>query len=107
MKYRPGYPKTFDSVETARAWCREFFDYYNNDHRHSGIGLLAPTVVHHGQAETVRTARAGVLAAAYTARPERFVHRPPVPPPLPKPAWINQPEPAPGQPDTATEAKTQ
>ncbi len=35
LKYRPGYPRTLDSVDTARAWCREFFDYYNNDHRQS------------------------------------------------------------------------
>jgi putative transposase len=107
LRYRPGYPKTFDSIEMARAWCRVFFDYYNHSHRHSGIGLLAPTVVHHGRAEAVHAARAGVLAAAYTARPERFVRRPPVPPRLPVPAWINQPEPVPEQPDADTERAAQ
>lgn len=107
LKYRPGYPRTFDSIETARAWCREFFDYYNNDHRHSGIGLLPPTTVHHGRAEAARAARAQVLTEAYAARPERFVRRPPVPPPLPKPAWINPPVPVPAQPDAATERAVQ
>lgn len=36
-----GYPKQFDSRETARAWCREFFDYYNNGHR----SLTVPATV--------------------------------------------------------------
>lgn len=107
LKYRPGFPKTFASIETARVWCREFFDYYNNDHRHSGIGLLAPTVVHHGQAETVRAARAGVLDAAYATRPERFVRRPPVPPRLPAPAWINRPAQVPTQPGADREPSAQ
>ncbi len=90
MKYRPDYPGSFDTIQTARSWCRAFFDHYNNDHRHSGIGLLTPTVVHHGQAPAVRQARAAVLDAAYTAHPERFL-RQPTPPAMPGPAWINRP----------------
>ncbi|WP_396230538.1 IS3 family transposase [Frankia sp. ACN1ag] len=91
LKYRPDFPGSFDSIQTARSWCRTFFDHYNNDHRHSGIGLLTPAVVHHGQAPAVRRARAGVLDAAYAAHPERFV-RPPTPPAMPEPAWINRPQ---------------
>ena len=37
-------------------------------------------------------ARAAVLQAAYAAKPERFVRRPPTPPKLPTAAWINPPE---------------
>lgn len=92
LKYRPDFPASFETLQAARAWCRGFFDHYNNQHRHSGIGLLTPAVVHHGQADTVRQARAGVLDAAYAAHPERFVRRPPTPPELPKPAWINRPD---------------
>lgn len=92
LKYRPDFPASFETLQAARAWCREFFEHYNNHHRHSGIGLLTPSVVHHGQADTVRQARAGVLDAAYAAHPERFVRRPPTPPELPKPAWINRPD---------------
>jgi hypothetical protein len=36
-------------------------------------------------------ARAQVLAAAYAAHPERFVHRPPAPKPLPTAVRINPP----------------
>jgi putative transposase len=92
LKYRPAFPKRFDSLEHARAHCREFFDYYNHHHRHSGIALMTPATVHHGQADHVHAERARVLDAAYTAHPERFVRRPPTPPPVPTAAWINKPD---------------
>src|SRR5665648_690490 len=80
LKYRPGFPARFDSLEQARAFCREFFDWYNHAHRHSGIGLMAPATVHHGQAEEAHAARGRVLGAAYQAAPERFVSGAPKPP---------------------------
>ena len=92
LKYRPGFPKRFDSLEHARAFCRHFFNYYNQQHRHSGIGLMTPATVHHGHAEHVHTARRAVLDAAYAAQPGRFVHHPPRPPALPTSAWINKPD---------------
>jgi len=92
LKYRPGFPARFDSIEHARGFCREFFAYYNDEHRHSGIGLMAPATVHHGRAEQTHAARGDVLAAAYAATPERFVRQPPRPPALPTGAWINKPD---------------
>jgi putative transposase len=91
LKYRPGFPRRFGSIEHARAHCREFFDYYNHHHRHSGIGLMTPATVHHDHAEQLRAERARVLAAAYTRTPERFVRHAPTPPPVPTAAWINKP----------------
>lgn len=91
LKYRPTFPARFDSIEHARAHCREFFDYYNHHHRHSGIGLMTPADVHYGRAAQVHADRARVLQAAYAANPERFVHRAPTPPPVPTAAWINKP----------------
>jgi Transposase and inactivated derivatives len=91
LKYRPGFPARFDSIEHARAFCREFFGWYNHQHRH-GIGLMTPATVHHGHAEQTHTDRAAVLDAAYAATPERFVRRPPRPPALPTAAWINKPD---------------
>ena len=75
LKYRPGFPARFDSIEHARAHCREFFDDYNHSHRHSGIGLMTPATVHHGQAKALHADRARVLAAAYAANPRAL--RPP------------------------------
>jgi putative transposase len=92
LKYRPEFPERFDDIEHARAHCRRFFDWYNHRHRHSGIGLMTPATVHHGRADTVHTARARVLGAAYARNPERFVRKPPVPPELPTAAWINKPD---------------
>jgi putative transposase len=91
LKYRPGFPQRFESIEHARAFCREFFGWYNHEHRHSGIGLMTPATVHHGRAESTHAARSTVLAAAYAATPERFVRRAPTPPPIPAAAWINKP----------------
>jgi len=91
LKYRPGFPQRFDSIEHARAFCREFFGWYNHEHRHSGIGLMTPATVHHGRAQATHTARGAVLDAAYTRTPERFVRRAPTPPPVPAAAWINKP----------------
>jgi putative transposase len=91
LKYRPEFPERFGSLEDARAFCRGFFRWYNHDHRHSGIGFHTPADVHTGRAALVRAQRAEVLAAAYAAHPERFVRKPPEPPALPAPAWINRP----------------
>ncbi len=91
LKYRPEFPARFDSIEHAREHCRTFADWYNHAHRHSGIGLMTPAAVHHGQATELRAARAAVLDAAYARNPERFVRKPPVPPELPTAAWINKP----------------
>jgi putative transposase len=92
LKYRPDFPERFGSFEDAHAHCQRFFAWYNDEHRHSGIGYHTPADVHYGRAELVRTHRAEVLDAAYAAHPERFVRKPPVPPALPTAAWINQPK---------------
>jgi putative transposase len=91
LKYCPAFPPNFGSIEDARAFCASFFDYYNHEHRHSGIGLHTPASVHDGTATTIRTHRAAVLDAAYAANPTRFHGRRPTPPELPTVAWINDP----------------
>jgi putative transposase len=92
LKYRPEFPERFDDIDQARAHCRPFFDWYNHEHRHSGIGLMTPAAVHHGHAIELHAARARVLDTAYERHPERFVRKPPVPPELPTAAWINKPD---------------
>jgi len=92
LKYRPDFPKRFGCFEDAHGHCGRFFDWYNDEHRHSGIGLHTPADVHYGRAERVRERRGHVLTAAYAAHPERFVRRAPTPPELPTVAWINKPE---------------
>jgi putative transposase len=91
LKYCPQYPERFGSLEDARQFCREFFDWYNNEHRHSGIGMLTPAAVHSGLGEAVRDQRRVVLEAAYARHPERFVRGVPKPAELPDAVWINKP----------------
>jgi putative transposase len=91
LKHHPTFPDRFGSLEDARAFCRRFFGWYNFEHRHSGIALLAPADVHLGRAEQIINARAQVLEGAYAAHPERFVGKPPQPLRLPGAVWINKP----------------
>ena len=42
LKYQPRFPKRFGCIEDARSFCREFFDWYNQDNHHAGIGLMTP-----------------------------------------------------------------
>jgi putative transposase len=84
-QYCPAFPGSFGSIEDARAFCKIFFDYYNHEHRHSGIGLDTPASVHYGTAAAIREQRAVVLDAAFAAHPDRFHGRarprPSCPPP--------------------------
>ena len=86
-----GFPARFDSIEHARAFCRDFFAWYNHEHRHSAIGLMTPDAVHHGRAQVIHADRARVLADAYASTPERFVRRPPRPPALRPPRGSTSP----------------
>jgi putative transposase len=95
MKYRPDYPNRFDNLDHARSWARAFFDWYNHEHHHTGLGLMTPTVVHYGQTDLVRAERQRALDRAYAAHPERFVKGRPLAPTAPDQVWINPPQPAP------------
>ncbi len=91
MKYCPEFPSRFGCLEDGRLFCGGFFDYYNNAHRHSGLGLMTPAAVHYGRADELNAARRQVLLEAHRAHPERFVHGTPQPPVLPRQVWINPP----------------
>ena len=92
MKYRPAFPSRFGCFEDAQAFCRAFFNWYNTEHYHSGIGLLTPEAVHFGQADAIIRNRSQVLQDAYQRHPERFVRGIPTPPQLPGAVWINPPK---------------
>jgi putative transposase len=74
LKYQPDFPGRFRDVEHARAWCVEFFAWYNHHHQHSGLALFTPADVFHGRIDELVATRQAGLDAAYTAHPERFVH---------------------------------
>jgi putative transposase len=91
LKYRPEFPDRFGSIEDARAFCQKFFGWYNRVHYHSGIALLTPHVVHHGDVETVVARRNATLNAAQQRHPERFAQGKPAEQRRPTAAWINPP----------------
>ena len=91
MKYRPEFPSRFGCYEDGLSFCRHFFNWYNNDHYHSGIGMLTPSSLHHGQAQDVITQRQSTLNTAFVLNPERFVNGTPKPADLPTAVWINRP----------------
>jgi putative transposase len=92
MKYRPEFPDRFGCIQDSRAFCQTFFPWYNEEHRHSGIGMMTPAMVHHRLAIAIRQHRQRALDLAYAAHPDRFVRRRPTPPNLPKEVWINKPK---------------
>ena len=91
LKYQGEFPDRFDSFDVALAFCEKFFPWYNDEHYHSGLGLLTPASVHFDQTPAVLAQRQAVLTAAYAQHPERFVHRPPAPAAPPKAVYINAP----------------
>ena len=90
-KYHPDYPGAFAGFEAAWAYFETFFDWYNTDHRHSGIAWLTPEVVHTGQAVQRLDQHQVTKDRAFAANPERFVNGPPQVTPLPEEFWINGP----------------
>jgi putative transposase len=91
LKYRPEFPDRFGCIQDSRAFSQGFFRWYNEEHRHSSLGLLTPTMVHYNQTTRVLEQRQQVLDTAYQLHPERFVRNAPRPPAVPTEAWINKP----------------
>ncbi|MFC3377334.1 IS3 family transposase [Rugamonas sp. CCM 8940] len=72
-KYRPNYPrKPFESVEQARAWTQQFVQWYNHQHKHSGLKFVTPAQRHGGQADAILRHREQVYEAAKQRCPERW-----------------------------------
>lgn len=92
LKYMPLFPDRFGSIEDARSFCIRFFEWYNWEHHHSGVGLMTPGNVHYGKVQEVTDRRQEALDVAYLTHPERFVKRAPVAPKVPEFVWINPPQ---------------
>jgi putative transposase len=91
LKYRPGFPDRFGSIQDAKRYCETFFKWYNTVHKHSGIAMLTPQDVHYEQATQVLENRQLTLTEAFVQHPKRFKNVAPKVEQLPTAAWINQP----------------
>ena len=92
LKYHRDFPERFGSLEGAQVFFRGFFEWYNHEHRHSGIAMLTPAIVHAGKADAVLDARHRVMLAAYALNPGRFINGEPKRVELPREVWINKPD---------------
>lgn len=73
LKYTPAYPsKPFASIEAARAWVAEFVEWYNEEHRHSGIRYVTPGQRHRGEDIEILINRKAVYKQTRLERPERW-----------------------------------
>jgi putative transposase len=69
-KYRPKFPaKGFKDPQDARQWGREFVQWYNNNHRHSGIRYVSPEQRHSRQDKKILAQRHAVYQQARQRNP--------------------------------------
>lgn len=73
LKCHPTYPQApFASLTQARAWVAQFVSWYNDEHRHSGIGFVTPSQRHAGMDIEILEHRKKVYAQARLRNPNRW-----------------------------------
>jgi len=73
MKYHQSYPlRRFRDVSGVRAWVDAFVDWYNTEHRHSGIQYVTPDQRHFGQADAICVKRQQTYEQAKQQHPQRW-----------------------------------
>lgn len=73
LKYCPSYPhKSFTDLSHARRWTEQFVNWYNNEHRHSGIAYVTPAQRHAGEDVQLLAQRQSVYEAAKAQNPLRW-----------------------------------
>ena len=72
-KYRPEFAASgFADLEQARTWARQFVQWYNFDHRHSGIRYVSPAQRHAGTDIEILARRHELYRAARQQHPGRW-----------------------------------
>lgn len=74
VKYHPTYPakSRFNTIHDAVAWVEEFVQWYNTQHKHSGIKFVTPEQRHTGEDITILAKRNKVYQMAKKQKPERW-----------------------------------
>jgi putative transposase len=76
LKYGPEFPERFGSLCAARQFMDTFTNWYNHEHRHTGIGLHTPADVHFGLATDKAAEPAHGTDRRPRATPAQFRHDP-------------------------------
>lgn len=90
LKYRPDYPcKPFIDVSAAREWVHGFTQWYNEEHKHSGLKFVSPGQRHRGESEAIQSHREVVYELAKKRNPDRWGSRPTRDWTLDNEVWLN------------------
>lgn len=93
MKYHQSYPvRRFRNLDAVRCWVDGFVEWYNGEHRHSGIKYVTPNQRHFGEADEICTIRQQTYETACQKNPRRW-SRPPRSWKQPRVVKINHPRP--------------
>ena len=72
-KYRPEYPADgFETIDVARQWVWRFVQWYNTEHRHSGLKFVTPQQRHRNEAPAIMRRRVVVYEQARARQPRRW-----------------------------------
>ena len=75
-KYHSSYPvQGFKEITKARQWVEQFVQWYNYEHKHSGLKFVTPHQCHTGQAAAIMEKRKKVYENAKADHPERWSGR--------------------------------
>ncbi len=72
-KYRPEFPTIgFAGLSASRDWAARFVQWYNHEHRHSGIRYVSPAQRHAGDDIAILAVRHEVYQQARSRTPARW-----------------------------------
>ena len=75
VKHCPGYAGRFASLSDAREWSYQFVNWYNYEHKHSGISFVSPDERHKGQDKNLLNNRKSVYTKAMQLNPRRWAQK--------------------------------
>ena len=78
LKGRVAFPEYFGSVQAAEAFCTEFFQWYNEEHQHSGLDYVTPSQVHTGAHLAIFAKRNALIQQQRLLHPKRHGGKPKV-----------------------------
>lgn len=72
-KYCPMWPeRPFETLGQARQWVMQFVQWYNEEHRHSGLKYVTPDQRHRGEAQAMLARRIAIYHQARQQYPLRW-----------------------------------
>ncbi len=78
LKYHSRFPAFFDSIQDSESYLSSWFQWYNHEHRHTGLNLHTPASVHFEKVAAVVEHRQKIMDEAYAMNPYRFPRGRPV-----------------------------